>query len=215
MGYNSPIDMIFECAYCESKVDGKIVGEHEFYNGEEPPSKVTLLDCPVCHNPGLTIQEIWEGFNPQGEHVTDWDDPVRVWPNTEVIDWRFPAEVKISLEEAKRCFKAKAYNACAVMCGRTLESACAEFGMEGKMLAGGLKKLLDKEIIDKKIYLWGEELRKRRNIGAHAAKERVNKADAEDILDFTNVICQYIFVLSKQFDNFIKRKGVNRVIKSS
>lgn len=203
--------MIYECAYCESKVDGKTLGEHKFFGGDESPSKVTLLECPVCHDSGLVVQEIWEGFSPTGEHVTGWDDPVRVWPNAEVIDWRLPMNVKLSLEEARRCFKAKAYNACAVMCGRTLESACAEFGLEGKMLAGGLKKLLDKEIIDKKIYLWGEELRKRRNIGAHTAEERVTKKDAEDILDFTNVICQYIFVLSAQFDSFMKRKQTNKV----
>lgn len=204
--------MFFECSSCESKVDGKVVGEYEYGPNEEcSPSKATLVYCPICKYPALLDQEIWQGCNPQGEIVTDWDDPVRMWPKAEVVDWRLPADVKLSLEEARQCFKAKAYNACAVMCGRTLESACAEFGLKGKMLASGLRKLLDKEIIDKKIYLWGEELRKRRNIGAHALNERVNKEDAEDILDFTNVICQYIFVLSKQFDSFMKRKQTQKI----
>lgn len=198
--------MIFECAYCESKVDGKTLGDHEFFRGDEPPSKVTLLECPVCHDSGLVVQEIWEGSNSDGEYVTSWDDPVRVWPNADVIDWRLPASVKLSLEEAKQCFKVKAYNACAVMCGRTLESACGEFGVKDKLLVKGLKKLLEKEVIDKKIYLWGEALRKKRNIGAHAADERIIKKDAEDILDFTHAICQYIFVLDKQFNDFMKRQ---------
>jgi len=33
------------------------------------------------------------------------------------------------------------------------------FGTKSQVLAGGLKELLDREIIDKRIYEWGEELR--------------------------------------------------------
>lgn len=199
--------MIFECGYCESKVDGKIIGEHDFFNGEEPPTKVTFLECPVCHDSSLVNQEIWEGFSPEGEHITNWGESVRVWPKVDIVDWRYPAEVKLSLEEARRCFKAQAYNACAVMCGRTLESICAEFDIKGKMLVNGLNKLLEKDVIDKKIYQWSEALRIQRNIGAHALDKKINREDAEDILDFTNAICQYIFVLSIQFNNFKKRQA--------
>lgn len=201
--------MIYECAYCESKVDGKVIGEHEFYGGEEPPTKTLLLACPVCGDSSLVIQEIWEGFSPTGEHVTGWDDPVRVWPKADTTDWRLPDDVRLNLDEAKRCFKAKAFNACAVMCGRTLESACAEFGIKDKSLVIGLKKLLEKKVIDTKIYLWGEALREQRNIGAHSADEKITRKDTEDILDFTLAICQYMFILSKQFDEFMKRKQVN------
>lgn len=199
--------MIFECAYCESKVDGKPLGEHKFYGGEEPPSRVTLLECPVCHDSSLVSQEIWEGFSSTGEHVTDWDDPIRVWPGAEKnLDWRLPETVRKSLEEARLCHKVKAFNACAVMCGRALEGVCVEFKLGKKFLAGGLKELLDKGIIDKKIYSWGDALRKHRNIGAHANEQKISKEDAKDLLDFAIAICDYIFVLNKKFEEFMNRK---------
>lgn len=92
------------------------------------------------------------------------------------------------------------------MCGRVLESICAEHGTKNKLLMGGLKELLDKQVIDKRIYEWGQALREHRNIGAHATKANISKEDARDLLDFANAICDYIFVLSKKFEGFMGRK---------
>lgn len=201
--------MIYECLYCESQVNGTVIGEHKDFIGDDIPQKLTFLKCPVCHCASLVLQEMWQGFSPIGEVKTGWDDPVRIWPSNDLTDWRLPVKIRISLDEASRCFKAKAFNACAVMCGRTLEVMCSELGVKDNLLAGGLKELLQKEIIDKKIYLWGEALRKKRNIGAHAAEENVNKTDAEDVLDFTKAICQNVFILDKQFVDFMKRQRSN------
>lgn len=71
---------------------------------------------------------------------------------------------------------------------------------------GGLKELLEKEIIDKKIFQWSEALRLHRNIGAYASEEKISAEDSRDLLDFTGAICDYVFVLSKKFDSFMKRK---------
>ncbi len=53
---------------------------------------------------------------------------------------------------------------------------------------------------------WGDELRKVRNLAAHASAERVAQEDARDVLDFVHAITDYIFVLSRRFEWFMKRK---------
>jgi hypothetical protein len=108
--------------------------------------------------------------------------------------------------EARKCFKAAAYTACAVMCGRAIEGICEHFGTKSKNLMGGLVELRDKGIIEGRLYKWSEALRKSRNMGAHATGERIPKEAAEDLLLFTNAICEYVFVLSKQFEQFVKRE---------
>jgi len=196
--------MIIECHYCESKVDGKILGENKSCETDDSPSfKVSLLECPVCKNVILAGQELYQ----TGPNEYEWSDATRLWPEPERhLNWILPDLVRSSLEEAEKCYKTKAYNACAVMCGKALESICSEYKTKNKVLVGGLRELLDKQIIDKKIYEWGEALRKHRNIGAHVTVEKISKEDAKDLLDFANAICNYVFILTDKFEKFMKRK---------
>jgi hypothetical protein len=73
------------------------------------------------------------------------------------------------------------------------------------MLADGLKELLDQGVIDKRLFDWGDVLRKHRNIGAHATEEKIPKEDAKDLLEFVSAICEYVFILSDKFEKFMER----------
>lgn len=196
--------MIIECPYCESKVDGEVRGEIEFFDPQEgPPFKAILLKCPVCKNPLLGGSEhIQVGPSEHG-----WSDLNRLWPQQETyIDWEIPEIARNSLAEAQICYKAKAYSACVVMSGRALEGVCKHHKTKSQNLATGLKELKDKGVIDERLYQWSEELRKHRNIGAHATEEKIPKEDAKDLLDFVQAICDYVFVLNAKFNRFMKRK---------
>lgn len=198
--------MIIECPHCESKVDGIVKGEHESHSEHDPfPFKVLLLECPVCKDSLLAGQELAQ----IGPEQWEWPSAAtRLWPRPDdYVDLRIPHIVRNSLEEAHGCYKAGAYSACAVMCGRALEGICNKYGTQSKILAGGLKELLDKKIIDGRLHQWGEELRKHRNIAAHATGEKISKQDARDLLDFVNAICEYVFVLSDKFEKFMQRQG--------
>jgi hypothetical protein len=200
------LHMIIECPYCESKVDGLVRGEHvSYFEEDDSEFRTLLLECPVCRNSLLGGQERYDP-----ELDSEWSSVKRLWPQPEAhIDLNIPDIVRDSLEEARRCFKARAYSACAVMCGRSLEAICNEYSTKSKILAGGLKELLDRKIIDDRLFQWGEELRKHRNIGAHATQEKISREDARDLLDFVNAICEYVFVLSRKFEGFMKRKAKN------
>jgi hypothetical protein len=193
--------MIIDCPHCESKVDGKVIGQHISYGKEDPyPFKVVLLECPVCKEPLLGYQEF-------GPDLEEWITGGRLWPKpANSSRWLLPSDVGDSLEEAEKCYNARAYSACAVMCGRSLEALCQNYQTKSKTIAGGLKELRERKIIDDRLYQWGEALRQQRNLGAHATGEKITKEDARDILDFANAICEYVFILSEKFEKFKKRQ---------
>ena len=79
-----------------------------------------------------------------------------------------------------------------------------------KNLFHGLKELLDREVIDKRLFRWSEELRLHRNLAAHATDEQFSHDDAEDLFAFATAICDYIFVLKDKFDSFMERKEAKK-----
>lgn len=196
--------MIVECPRCESKVDAEEKGSVDFdFEIHGMPGKAVLLECPVCHDPLFGFTELIG----RGLAGSIWEEIDRKWPVPDnEIDYSIPEIAKISLVEAKLCFRARAFNACAVMCGRTIEGVCKHHNSAIKTLAIGLKKLKDDGVIDSRIYEWGEALRKHRNLGAHATTERVTKEDAKDLLDFSIAICDYVFVLNEKFQRFQERQ---------
>ena len=197
--------MIIECSYCEAKVDGEVIGEHmEPYAPEEgPPFKAVLLKCPVCDNALLGGSDHY----PTSPNTSEWSDLSRLWPQQENhIHWEIPDIARNSLVDARKCYKAKVYDACAVMSGRTLEGICKHYKTKGKVLAAGLKELKDTGVIDERLYQWSVELRKHRNMGAHARVDKISKEDAKDLLDFAQAFCDYVFVLNAKFNRFMARK---------
>lgn len=196
--------MLVECSYCEAKVDGKVLGEHvDVEDSTGLPFKVLLLECPACSNAMCAGQDL----QPEVTETEQWDEPIRLWPHPkQPLDLRIPIPVLNSLGEAKDCYKAQAYFACAVMCRRALEGICSVFQARKGVLADRLKKLLDKQVIDRRIYDWTEALREYGNIGAHLTKTQISKEDAHDLLDFADSICDYVFVLRAKFDAFMDRK---------
>jgi len=200
--------MIIECSICDAKVDAKLLAEYVIppEDNFSDPYKVCFLSCPSCKSAILGgCNEIQIGPDKLG-----WDNkPERLWPDPLKFYWSsIPTLVSRSIEEAQKCYQARAYSATAVMCGRAIEAICKEKTGE-KTLYKGLKKLKDSNEIDDRLFNWGDLLRKERNISAHASEEITTKEDARDILDFAISICEYIYVLSKKYNEFLKRKENN------
>jgi hypothetical protein len=125
-----------------------------------------------------------------------------------------PAKIRDSLEEADKCIRSGAFTAAVAMTGRALEAMCRHFGTKSDVLAGGLKELLDREIIDKRLFQWGDELRINRNLAAHATGERFHGWHAGSLFTFALAICNYVFVLNEQFAEFLEHKDdVNKLMK--
>ena len=199
--------MLIECPYCRSRVDAKVAGECNLPNdpedGDPIDTKIAIGKCSSCANVLVGLQKKHE----HPDYGPYWSDADRVWPRPKrTIAHNIPDIVKSSLEEADRCFSAGAFTACAVMCGRAIEGVGVHHTTKAKTLKMSLKELLDNEIIDKRLYTWGDELRKLRNIGAHATGEKVSQQDASDVLAFAHAITEYVFVLTEQFQDFMSRR---------
>jgi len=92
------------------------------------------------------------------------------------------------------------------MAGRAIEAMCKD-KVGSRTLAKGLEKMKAQGVIDQNIWAWANALREERNLGAHATGSDMSGEDAKDILDFANAICQYVYVLKEQFDEYMARKG--------
>ncbi len=196
--------MIIDCPHCESKVDCDEKG-HVDIDPEQTgvPMRAVLLECKICHSPLFGFSELIQ----VSENDWEYSAADRQWPTPDTdIDWSIPEIARNSLIEAKVCYKAKAYSACVVMCGRTIEGVCKHHDPKTKSLATGLKKLREDGVIDDRIFGWGDALRQHRNLGAHATTAKVTKDDARDLLDFGIAICEYVFILNEKFERFQQRQ---------
>jgi hypothetical protein len=198
-----------ECPRCEAIITAEIRGEIQDGPDDNGDVRlVTLVQCSKCEYPLLAFRD-YVGSDDEGNSL--WSDPERLWPLPPMrLSGRIPSEIRGSLEEAYKCFRCTAHTASVVMSGRALEGLCRHFYPSGTernlMLAAGLKKLYEDKIIDTRLYEWGEALTEDRNLAAHPSGIHFKRDDAEAVFKFTNSICEYVFVLTEDFKDYMKRR---------
>jgi hypothetical protein len=198
--------MLIDCPYCQARVAAIELEHHEWYvSGEsQGPLRNVLVKCPVCEMSLLGRQELYQ----TGANEQEWSNLTRLWPDGEdYIHGAIPHDVKMSLHEATLCFRAKAYSACAVMCGKAIEAMSIAHTSE-RTLHKGLTEMRDSGLIDSRLFDWGDSLRQERNIGAHATGTYISLDDARDVLDFAIAICEYVYVLADRYERYKKRKAL-------
>jgi hypothetical protein len=165
-----------------------------------------LLECLSCHGIllGYTTYNMDFVLN-----ETEWKTKAeRLYPVSFVTDIsaEIPASARRDIQDAQKCFLHGIYSATAVLCGRALEILIKEKVGKNHTISKGLVELKNKNIIDERLFGWAEALRKERNIGAHASDEDTTKENAQDIIDFTIAIFDYVYVLSEKYEKYIARK---------
>lgn len=144
-----------------------------------------------------------DGFNKDGYY--------RLYPPQERhITHNLPDIVRQSYDQAVLCEAGRAWTACVVMVGRTLEAVCKEFDPATKNIFKGLKTMYDKHLISEEVLEWADELRVLRNLGAHATKERIDRSDAKGALDFLQAILEILYDLRPKFEDFTRRRDRDR-----
>jgi len=167
------------------------------------PHMYSFVECVGCKQVLVGYSE-YERISPEED---GWGDLIRQWPEpVGRLHSNIPRTMRRSIEEARRCYGAEAYMACAVMCGRAVEGICKD-KVVATSLYQGLKKLNEQKIIDEKLLEWGDALRAERNIGAHAGEEEITAQDAADVLEFAVAISEYVYVLADKYDAYKARKA--------
>jgi len=193
--------MLIECATCESRVDAKEVGQYDTSDEEtNSRGRMVFLQCSSCSGPLVAYQDTDE---------EGWSKPRRVYPSEREVSPVVPAEIRKSFQEAQRCLQAKCFLAAALMCRRTLETVCRHY-VPARTLAEGLRKLEEKDIIDKTLLKWADALREDGNLAAHGVDANFSREDASDVVDFTEAILDYVFVLHDRFEQYQARRAVKR-----
>jgi hypothetical protein len=202
--------MLIDCTHCQARVNAEVVKLAAYRDPELWPDsyQLGLLRCPECKHLLLSQQALLR----PGE--TDFDEDEwsnnasRVWPEpVSQLAMSIPETIRTCLLEARKCLHATAYTACVAMSGRAIEAMCRHFSTKNEMLFEGLKELHERGVIDARLYQWGDELRKHRNLAAHATDAKFALADAKDLYDFSTAICDYVFVLTEKFEDFKKRQA--------
>lgn len=201
--------MLIDCTHCQARVNAEVLRAAAYRDPELWPDsyQLALLRCPECKH--LLVGE--QSLVAPAETFPDeekWSIPARVWPEpVSQLAPAIPETIRTCLLEARKCLHATAYTACVAMSGRAIEAMCRHFGTKKQTLFEGLKELHESNVIDTRLYEWGDELRKHRNLAAHATGAKFNLTDAKDLFDFSTAICDYVFVLTEKFENFKKRQA--------
>lgn len=203
--------MLIDCPYCVSRVAAIELEHHEWYDEDLLlPVRNVFVKCPVCEKSLLGRQEMEQ----LGHQKYEWSNLTRLWPDgQEQLNHAIPLDVRYALNEAMICFRASAYSACVVMCGKAIEEMSVAHSSE-RNLQKGLRKLQEAGVIDGRLFEWGDSLRRERNIGAHASGVRISVDDARDVLDFAHAICEYVYVLTDKYERFKQRKASGKVVSS-
>jgi uncharacterized protein YbaR (Trm112 family) len=203
------------CFKCEHFVSATVEGEfpmdrHPDYDRDI--SRYVLLCCPDCNSPLLAQQEGSHEQIAYGEGADCYATPIVLYPGAPVLRGVIPPNIGATFLEAHRCYTdAAAYTACAILCRRTLEGICADFGATKGNLQSKLETLKSNGIIDGRIHEWADGLlRDLGNDAAHEIDTVISKADAEHALEFTKAILEYIYVLGVAYKLFKERRRVEK-----
>jgi HEPN domain-containing protein len=196
--------VVVVCGSCDSTVAADVVGEFSPEVDDPFDSyRVSVTRCPSCGEAIVARQDIGED---QFANL-EWGPATRLWPKPEhELSDRIPPNIRATLKQARSTFQVGAYDACAVMCRRAIEELARHFSAGGRSLYDQLEELNNAYVIDENMLEWGHELRLEGNRGAHASDDRVSRDDAKDMLEFTETICNFVFVISQQFRDFKERK---------
>ena len=194
-------EIVIDCPECAVRVKASVVGELYNLDGDA----YALVECPSCHIPLFGYACSY--MNEYGNLVLDTAE--RLWPAPAIVELgpAIPEAARHDIKDAQKCVSHGIFSAAAVLCGRALERLIKEKA-GNYTIAKGLAELKAKEVIDQRLYDWAEALRKERNIGAHASEEDTTKENAQDILDFTVAIFDYVYTLSDKYEKYMCRKLV-------
>lgn len=201
--------MSVDCPKCDANVVAEPHGYVIYYDPRDGlPGRWTLLACKEKGHPLLVIQEeLAPGM------AFEEEKPYRLYPPQDRrLSNLIPHELRVAHEEARKCFRSKAYRATVIMCGITLEGACQLQGTKKETLHKMLQHLKNDGKIDSRLWEWADSLRIVRNSSAHFNDEWVTRQDADDSLAFSEALLDYLYVLSARFDAMKQRRAEGKQV---
>lgn len=195
--YESPLitHLPARCGRCDADVAACVRATHSDGASDDQPEFLHhMATCPHCESVML-LRELNFGGS---DRVLE-----RLYPPEELkLHFSIPQEVSKSFDEARICFRAGAFAACALMSRKTIEALYKVLGVKAKNLYGGIAELHEKGFIEPGMLAWGEVLRKLGNTAAHDVTLQIDHGQAESILEFTFGLVEYALRYKPRFQKF-------------
>jgi len=197
------------CPRCNSIVETEVIFDYhiEEHCNEDIQGggvQVKLSKCLRCKEPFLTEVD----YN----YIEDnyWENSsIQLYPNTENEAIKNCPKIVINpYQEALKCYKAQAYDACVIMCRKGIEVICIDKGEHKGSLVTKLKNMRENGILEGTLFNWTDELRLIGNDGAHSHEQIVTQRDANDSLDFFDALITYLYHLVDKY-NKLKNRRIN------
>lgn len=191
---------VIDCTQCSVRVKADI----KFWVGDAQEEAYFVVECPACKKPLFG-----KSFVYQDDHNNyEWDNAERLWPvpSATEVSSSIPEAARRDIKDAQKCLSHGINSAATVLCGKALERLIKEKS-GANMIAKGLADLKAKGVIDERLFNWAEALRRERNIGAHASDQETTKENAQDVIDFTIAIFDYVYTLSEKYEKYVARKA--------
>lgn len=200
-----------ECLHCGTRAPMKIVtaGYHEVEYGNGTPGEETdedqyrweILVCCSCHRPTLE-----QSFR------TTFEQTLEEWPSHTEVLYPFervkltglPKSVQTAYDAALKV-QGVDPNAFAVLVGRTLEVICNDRNATGDSLYDKLQDLGNRGEIPGRLNEMAQGIRLLRNVGAHADLGDVRLQDVAILVDFCEVILEYVYRAPARLELLRKR----------
>lgn len=186
------------CPDCGEAVAAKVFGSYEDHPHDNLNFRYDAAICPKCDKAMLFVSEDY------GQGLDD-EKPHRLFPpQPGPLHAAIPEILRIDLDEARRCFKAKCYTATAIMVRRMTETLCAEHGKTTGSLFDKLKALKEKGVIEHRLFEWADLLRLFGNEGAHGG-ESITKDEAQEALAMAEALLDYVYSFQQRYNDFKKK----------
>jgi hypothetical protein len=185
-----------KCGHCGNKTPMGLIAD--FKESNEKDSGVSevvnwkLLFCPVCRNVVLLYSEWLEGGwvnydEPDYEVLYPaWVSPILGLPDE--IDEAYQAACEVKNINS---------NAFGVLIGRVIDEVCLDRGATGKTFYERLESLAESGEIPERLCDIAHNLRKLRNIGAHADLGNLTEAEVPVLDDLCRAILEYVYAAPK------------------
>ena len=139
----------------------------------------------------------WIGVcNCCGDPVLILNEGELIYPNPlpTPTDARIPEKIRVDLEEAKICMNASAFRAAAVIARRAIQHACMDKGATQRNLVDQINALATNGVLTNDLKEWANVVRWVGNDAAHPSNDKVERDDAEDILNLCEQLLNVLYV---------------------
>jgi hypothetical protein len=195
---------LIKCAFCS--VEGQMKRIDSFIRKSESSNKVLNYETIKCENCGNFMFVFWSASTAGWSLYNYSTLPYPLGEIEAPEHWH--KDVKRFWLQAHKSLKAENWDAAAIMARSALQIVMREQGANGRNLYAEINDLHSKGILPPIMKDFADEVRALGNDSAHPAiGMQVTRKDSEDIVEFLDILLDYIYNLPKKINDYRARKN--------